>query len=463
MNVAFPWVLWGTVVAVAGVIAAHLLSVTQPHALRLPTVRFIPVRTIRAVSRASAPRDVMLLLVRVTILTCIGGALAGITWSAARVPVHTVIAVESGALLFGDATALRDALQRAISEYAPVRAIILGDTLVTIADPSRASLTVDSLMRTPRVPAPGTLAATLLRARRAAPLLVEGADSMRLLLISTERVDVTTAALDAIRATWPGSIVRLPIPLQVAMADSVSSRFSVTVRATRDDIVAAAFAQWPELAARQVLVIRDSMTRADSAAAAAGAVIVVWLRRGVPPGWSTIVDSADSRERALIGGGRVVVAPFMRIARAAENATALVWWPDGSAAATEEPLERGCIRWVGIGTPAGDALLSVDARAVLSTLTTECGATFKLATSAALDSAQLRRLAGGDALAVAAALRVSQPNSRSPFTRWLLLAALLLLVVESVLRARHVRERGVLSARSRRDTDDVAAYPEAVA
>jgi len=495
MNVAFPWVLWGTLAAVAGVVAAHLLSVTQPRTLRLPTTRFLPERAIRAVSRASSPRDVMLLLVRIAILACVGGALAGITWGGARVPVRTLIAVESSALLFGDSIALRDALQRATREYAPVRAILLGDTLVTIADPLRAALTIDSLLgtlrvsafaserdpavstlrdpavSTPRVPARSTLAATLLRARRAAPRLVAGADSLRLVLIATERADVGTAALDAIRATWPGHIVRLPIGLQVALADSLNSRFRVIVRTTGDDVVAAAFAQWPDLTAQRVLVIRDSITRADSAAAEAGSVLVVWWRRGVPPGRTAVRDTIAARENAVIGSGRAVIAPFARTALAPENAPALLWWPNGTAAATEEPLGRGCIRWVGVATPEGDALLSVDARAVLSTLTQACGAAFNGAASPALDSTRLRRLSGSDAMAAATAFGASLPRALSPFTRWLLLAVLLLLVVEQLLRRRGVRESGAVSGVSKRGADagadpvadNAAAYPEAAA
>ncbi len=463
MSVAVPWVLWGTLAAVGGVVLAHLLSVRQPRALRLPTARFIPDRAVRAVSRASSPRDVLLLLVRVLLLLCIGVALAGVSWTGARVPVRTLIAVEGRALSHGDSTALADVLQRAASEYAPVSAIVVGDTVVDVTDPSRVLALMDSVLRVPRTTAPSTLAATLLRARRAAPRLADGADSVRFVLVSLERADLTTAALDPIRATWPGTIVRRAIPRKTTRQDSTTDPLQIAVRAAGDDVVSAAVAQWPDMASHRTFVIRDSMTPSDSAAAQAGAAIVVWTSDRVPPRWIALSDSVETQVSAVIAGGRALVAPLVRTARAPDNAHALLWWPDGSAAATEEALGRGCVRWVGFAAPNGDALLSADAQVVLSALSRECGTAVGMAAAPALDPALLSRMTGAGALASRASLGVSPPPALSPFTPWLLLAALVLLVVETALRSRRDRDRAEAPARAPHDVGERAANPEVAA
>lgn len=208
MSVAFPWVLWGTIGAVVGVVVAHLLSVTQPRALWLPTSRFVPDRAVRAVSRANTPRDVPLLMVRVLLLLCIGCALAGVTWlGARRESVRTMLAIDGRAIVAGDRVllvrAITDALQRAARNNAPVRAVLLGDTLVHVSDPALAAATLDSVMRARPGRASSSLGATLLRARRAAPALANGADSVALVVMSLERADVTAAALSRFAPRGP--------------------------------------------------------------------------------------------------------------------------------------------------------------------------------------------------------------------------------------------------------------------
>ncbi len=462
MSVAFPWVLWATFAAVAGVVAAHLLSVTQPRALQLPTARFVPERAVRAVSRASTPRDVLLLMVRVFALACTGIALAGVSADSSRVPVRTIVAVDGGALALGDTAALHGALQRAAREFAPVGALVLGDTLVNFTDAATSEAVLDSLLRSSRSPGSATLAATLLRALRAAPSVAVGADSVRLVLVSTDRADVTSDALAPIRATWPGRIERITVPLSSDAADSEPDRLSVTVRAADDDVVAASFALWSDFGTHRVLVVRDSLQSADSAAALEGAAIVAWTRNSVPPGWNAIPDSADLPATAVVVAGQALVAPFRLVARAPDSANALIWYPDGSVAATEVPLGRGCVRWIGFDAPAGDALLSVTARALLSTLSSACGSARTAASSLVLDSAVQRQLEGRGALASSASLGAARTSAVSPLTRWLLLSALLLLVLETVLRSRASPENGRrTSAKQGRDGERMA--PEAAA
>lgn len=441
MSVAFPWVLWGTIGAVVGVVVAHLLSVTQPRALWLPTSRFVPDRAVRAVSRANTPRDVPLLMVRVLLLLCIGCALAGVTWlGARRESVRTMLAIDGRAIVAGDRVllvrAITDALQRAARNNAPVRAVLLGDTLVHVSDPALAAATLDSVMRARPGRASSSLGATLLRARRAAPALANGADSVALVVMSLERADVTAAALESIRATWPGRIEFVPVPPRARPDDSASRRDQVLVRASADDVVAAAYQRWPDLAAARTLVVRDSVTDADSVAASSGAAVVVWMSEAIPPQWLRLTDTADATAFAIVAADGALVAPMRRIARAPQASRALVWWPDGSAAATEETLGAGCVRWVGFAPPPGDALLSVEARPVLAALASACGELLSIGTAPALDSAQLRQLAGVGALATRAGLDATSPPPVSPLTRWLLVAALLLLVLETLMRTR---------------------------
>ncbi len=469
MTAAFPWVLAGALVAVAGVIAAHLLSVRKPPTLWLPTARFVPEQTVRAVSRARTPSDRALLAVRVLTVLVMGAALAGVTYAGATVPVTSLLVLDRTVVT--DSGAWRTAMQSAVAEQAPVAAVVVDGRVVHARDVALETF-VDTLS-----PAQGSdetnasLAAALLMARRAAPGVAEGADSVRLVIVSELREDVATPALDAVRSTWPGRVTVVPVEAGAgsgvdtdadAPAPRGTVRDSVTVRADGDDVIAAAFARWGDLPAARARVVRDVITREDSAFAESGGVLVAWAPSAIPPGWSARGDTMQ----AMIANGRAIVTPFHRSAAApAEpaDARAVVWWADGSAAVSEEALGAGCVRWVGFEPPAGDVMLGMSARGVLSALAGACGARGTLGAPAPLGAEQVTRLAGDGPLARAQALRDATTSGPSPATRWLLLSALVLLVVESVMRMRSPRSTGARGTDARAVRDASAGAPEIAA
>jgi hypothetical protein len=90
------------------------------------------------------------------------------------------------------------------------------------------------------------------------------------------------------------------------------------------------------------------------------------------------------------------------------------------------------VREVRFSPPRGDALLDASARGVLSALAAPCGVRGSLASPAALTADQRAALRGEGALLATKALRTTSESS--PYTRWLLLVAIGLLLGEMLLR-----------------------------
>ena len=166
--------------------------------------------------------------------------------------------------------------------------------------------------------------------------------------------------------------------------------------------------------------------------------MVVWPDSGVPPGWTA---GTPDTVGAVMAGGVVVVAPFLRqLSRVAERRGDLVVarWVDGEPAAVETALGQGCIRTVTITVPrAGDLVLDPRFGRLVSALTEPCGGA---ANYRPLDPVARARLAGNDRLLrTAAAGIVPAERMATPWSRWLLLAALLLMGLEAVARRKAAR------------------------
>ncbi len=508
MSIGYPWVLWATAVAVAGVVIAHLLSVTRPPALRLPTARFVPEQSVRAVSRATRPSDVWLLLVRVLVLLLAGIALSAVSMNGAREPVATLLVIDAPRDVT-DALAWRAAVQRAVNPSegagmsvigaaplasAPLLAIVAADGVHAMAsDASPAALAaagtavMDSLPNSARRV---SLASLLLRARRAAAGLTPAPDSLQLVVVSDFMTDEDASALEAVRASWPGRIAMVPINALGAGGAGSNAREAeglasagaapsaeaerelapVDVRGSPDDVVRAAYAMFGRGARggavggtttgsstdTPVRVLRSIPAGEDSAFAEQGGALVLWDSAG----WSAPEGAS------VIASGVALVATFARRSLASsEDARTIAWWNDGTVAADEQPLGRGCVRRVGFGAPAGDVLLGDEARGILATLAAHCDTEAALGRAEPLSADRVQRLAGDGALATARALRASSAATDreaipvSPYTRWLLLAALVLLGVETWLRS----QRSALRARDRVTTVPPARTSEMVA
>ncbi len=496
MTVAYPWVLWSAVAAAVGVFVSHLLSVRRPPLFMLPTTRFLPPRTVRAVSLSARPTDVLLLLLRMLAVLCAGVAFAGVYWSGGRKPVVTVIAIDAAATT-DDSLAWRTAIDRALQD-SPSAAVVLSDGQLISGSVGAQTMVpgTDSVVISPSLD--GSLASALLAARRAAPAIARQGDSIALLLVSPLRQDVSTAVLDTVRAMWPGRITLIPVlvqgadvggaPPEVAVsastgqaggaaaaalsastgqagaaaaaalsdaprawpAEDATRPSRVVVRsAAEDDVVSAAFARWPitstastrfvrdsatadavrnSEADEVIRIARDSVTSDDEDFANAGGVLVVWADAQGNADTSPL-PAVIANGRALVSRGMLPIA-----AATAPEPRTIVWWPDGSAAATERDLGAGCVREVLFTAPTNDALLQTSARGVLSALSAPCGVAGSMGTRLALNEAQLARLRGDGPLARADAFNPPTPENR--YARWLLLAALMCLIAESLLRRR---------------------------
>ena len=137
----------------------------------------------------------------------------------------------------------------------------------------------------------------------------------------------------------------------------------------------------------------------------------------------------------MVANGIVLIGSGIeRLSSPDSSATTIVWWADGSPAATEQPLGAGCIRNVAFSAPDGDAMIGESARGVLSALAAPCGVRGVLSEPGRLTERDREQLAGNGLLAPAAPYRAQ--TIPSPLARWLLLAALALLVVEMLARVR---------------------------
>jgi hypothetical protein len=139
---------------------------------------------------------------------------------------------------------------------------------------------------------------------------------------------------------------------------------------------------------------------------------------------------------AVRAGDAVLIAPFvrrwMRAASSDRQTRVSARWIDGEPAAVERVTEAGCIRSIAFSMPAvGDAVLRPSFARFLTSLRAPCAARSH-AEPMSLDV--LAALAGPAGLAPTSAIR--RPTYHvSRATPWLLAAALVLAVLELVVRA----------------------------
>jgi hypothetical protein len=106
-------------------------------------------------------------------------------------------------------------------------------------------------------------------------------------------------------------------------------------------------------------------------------------------------------------------------------------WADGTAAATERALGRGCVRDVAVPIArAGDLALRESTRRVVTALASSCGGVVQYTPAAESTLAQLRGT--GPLVATRALERRTAPPGH--LATWLLVAALVLLLIEPLLR-----------------------------
>jgi hypothetical protein len=385
-----PLWLWVTVAASAAVLGLHFLARQRPRPAPFPTARFVPDVPARAPSLARKPSDLLLLLLRVLALLAVGVGLARPQIRPQRRPVARVV-------LLGDASdSARDSARGYVGP---------GDTLLE--------------SESPRVEESRSLSALLVRGIRASADFRDRADSIELVIVSSFTVGAFDGATDSIRALWPG---RIRLVRVAGRTPDVAPRIEVV--GGLDDPVRAAVALLGARTGPVTRIVRGSAGAADSTFAAAGGVLVVW---------PTEFGPARDTMGAVIAAGVVVVAPFARSlsVEESESQRVIARWVDGSGAAAERAVGRGCIKYVAIPIPfIGDLALRRSLRELVDVLASSCGGPRAGTT---VSSAQLGRLRGGGPL-MAARLAPAPSRAASPVSAWLLVAAAALLLLEIAAR-----------------------------
>ena len=428
---ALPWV-FGLACAGALVITAlHFFSVRRPAEILLPTTRFVPNRTVRAVSRATRPSDVLLLLTRIAALTVAGLAAAGPRWRTSSV-TRLVLAVGDRGVT-PDTIAVRQLVMR--EDEGATHAGRLAVVMASAHAPDE----------------PAALFPLAWRAAAHQSMSDAGIDSIDLHIMLSRAPAAHDAGLGAWRDSWPGRVVVHHVP-----SAAVRRRGAMVVMendggdAPDDDAVQAAMMWHAARSARAnamdtVWLARASGLPKRTDAVGARAVRVYWPIDGVPRGWRAL--AAPDSSAALVSAGVSLLGSWSvtAVPGTATSAHAIAWWSDGRVAATEEPTSGGCDRQVAVVTLASsDALLASSANVLFDQLLGPCAGS---GTGEVLASTLVERETYGAALAAAANFRgadtVTRRNGVSAWLTVLLFAlALVLLLVEWRLRERHTEVMG---------------------
>jgi hypothetical protein len=416
MTFLAPWALALGAAGALGALLLHLVARHRPAAYLLPTTRFIPDRRMLVSRAASRPRDLLLLALRMLLLLAAGAAFARPVFTRAHDARARIILVDRSAAVASD------------SEVSARLRAVLGDgvpsTVIdfdSIASPARLARADDSMPRR-ETRANGSISAALVAARRAAAVVGATSGLIELVLVSPVAAEELDAATPILRAMWPGAV---RVERMATRADSAGAPLERAV--SIDDPLGPALADMRVLASpRAIRLVRGATIGArDSAFAASGGTVVAWDSTSAP---------LDAQGLAI--GDDVVVATLGRRLLAAKGEI-VARWADGSPAAREETLGRGCVRTVGVALPrVGDLPLRPSFQRIVRALVAPCAAA---AATHPADSASVARLGGGRRFVPSNELSDATATT-SPIVPWLLGVALLCALLELALRGRPARE-----------------------
>jgi hypothetical protein len=423
-----PWALWAAAAVSAAVIALHILASRNPRVTPLPTARFIPDVPLRATARAMRLTDVALMILRVAAVMLVGVAFARPELSSGRRAVGRVVMVDASRALGSRAEAADSA----------ARLLARGDVLIAFdssahvihngsTESLRAAL-ADSNTRAPR----GSLSTALAAAMRAASTLRADADSVEIVLVSPLAAEEWDAATTAIRAVWRGRVRLVRVG---AARPGIAARIEVTNASLDDPVRAAASLRGSaaSIDAPLARIDRGSPLASDTAWARDRAhTLVRWPAHVDSSGWHmrARVDTVGGVLARQGAAAAVVVSPFARTVDPAPGRV-IARWVDGTAAATERALGAGCVRDVAIPIArTGDLALRESTRRLVAALASPCGGDETY--TAASDSALVQLRGTGPLVATRALERRTAP--RGHLATWLLAAALVLLLLEPLLR-----------------------------
>ncbi|OGT94704.1 MAG: hypothetical protein A2083_03515 [Gemmatimonadetes bacterium GWC2_71_9] len=418
MTLLAPWFLAAGAAAAALTVLLHFLARERPPVLLLPTTRFVPDHPARAPSRAMRPSDLLLLALRAAALLLAGLALAQPRLVSPKAALARIVLVERSRAVARPAAAL-DSARAWLRD---------GDALLAF-DSAGHVLAAESPVAAPdRWTGRGSLTGGLVAALRAAAALAARAESVELVLVSPLVRESWDAATPAVRAEWHGAMRLVRVAAAEPRAGAV-----VVAGAAGDDPVAATLALLGAGAGAATPAVRirrgvAELSGDDSAFAAAGGALVLWPD---DPGGVGDTVGAIVAPGSAAGAEAVVVAPLVRHPGGAPGSGAVVAvWADGVPAASERPLGAGCVRRVAVAPPAASDLALTPAwRGLVERLAAPCGGARDLAP---LPDAARAVLAGaGGAMPLA---RLERRAGFPPLSAWLLLAAAVALLAETLVR-----------------------------
>lgn len=374
MSFLAPGFLIAAVAAACGVIALHFIVTRRPRSVAFPTARFVPEAPIAARARSLHLSDLVLLAVRVLVILLAGAALARPVFTPQRERTVRVIAADvSGSV--ASLSEVRDSVRALVR---PGDAIIVFDTAARPVDAP------DSVANSAGTEASGSLSAGLIAALRAGPRVRAGADSVELVIVSPVATAERDRATMNIRTQWPGR------------------------------------ARWVRVAAASA---RDSSVLQTRPVA---------FLTNVRPAFAVARNRIDT-VGAVVAYGNAVVAPFERrwrfVADSMKGSRVIARWSDGEPAAIQRDSAGTCVR--SILTPldsVGDLALQPSFVRFRTSLSASCD--FARPTS---DTALGKMLAGSGRLASTAQFPIAN-DVGSPLARWLVAIAIILAIVEMVLR-----------------------------
>ena len=452
IGVGAPWILAASVLVAVATCVLHFISVRRPPVLLLPTMRFLPERPVRAVSRSARPSDLWLLLLRVLAVLLAGAALSGLYWRAAGTKHGRIVVIQHAPN--DDVVAVRNAVARAIkgafTTDTSTRIVVLDTVAHMLTGSESQAFRAETLSQVNFTNGAqlSTLSAGVLAATRAANLLVtdeRNVDVVDLVIVAPFTPSWRDAAAPIVRASWPGAI-RLIAARDTARgasgvaADSADVLMAVPKRRVTlagdeasDAVLSALLARgWMD--ATSGTTARFATAISTGNAAQTSPISIEWPASGVPAGWDA---SPAKTVGAVVARGEALVFPFHRTAHVPAailaRARPLAWWSDGEVAAIEVPTGASCTRHVGIQVPAAsDLLQGPAARALLLALSGPCGGEQDRRT---LSDDELELFAGKGASAPASAFK-SAAVVRTPWAWVLLMLAIALLIAEWFLRDR---------------------------
>jgi Aerotolerance regulator N-terminal len=467
LTFAAPAFLLAGALAMLLPLALHLIRRRPPMRAPLPTARFL-VEDPRNAVRVSRPTDLRLLALRMLLLLLLGLALARPAWIPAPQGTSTVVLLDRGAAMRGDGwrAALGEARRSLLGADGEARGeLVMFDTAAERVPRQRITPALfDSLLAAGATDRPADYAAAL-RAIPASARELRGADSVRVRMISPLADGGWTPGLGPLRrAAWPGTLDLARVPIASAAPDSAADagtppRRALTLSTRGGGFAAAALgaagiesgradprAPLPGEAAVYLLMDAPSAQTAAQLLerARAGATLVVTsagatdaLRPSLP--WTGGFAVAENGGGAMWFGAELELAGAagrVEAGRPADGARTVAAWEDGRPAAVAKPLGSGCVVFVGAELEGGELPFQAEYPAALARLARACVANQPSAADARpLDPGAVALLRGRGPAAVAASA-VGASEAGIALGRWVLGAALLIALVETLLAYR---------------------------